>query len=561
MAKIVNKCIKQLLKDVRFAPKNTKLRQLVSAENFIDTIDKNRSYPFDFVCYKITGFRYHEDEFSEDVLTGSDLYTDLLGFVLSLSSQISIPVKEVSEKVYTVVELAGKFKVARKTIDRWRRQGLVSRTYIYEDSRRRVGVRESDMKKFISRHPEMFRRASKFSRMNDHEKRQIISLAKDMAAEDHQNRKEIIDLIAAKVSRSCETVRYTLEAYEKQNGTESVFSKPFGSIDPETAASIHTAFSSGESVEKLAQEHNRSTSSIYRILNQVKARDIKNHNFSYVYNPDFDNRNKVDSILAAKISFDSDTMPGTVSSEHEMQEYINIINNMPVLNADLEIAAFTKYNCLKYLCSKIQDKISISNPKSSYIAQFEDYLKEAERIQNFIIECNLRIVVNTALRYANKGYSFYDLISEGNLALIRAVEKYDCVYSHRFASFANLYIQKVFAAKLSKEWRRKDKPKGFDLAGIAVSTEMSPLKKLGDDEKKSYNLETVIKNNLTNTESYIIRNHYGITGSLLPFKPKTIKTISEELGIGRDKVKLHELKALQKLRHCLSKEEYELFER
>jgi RNA polymerase primary sigma factor len=561
MAKIVNSCIKQLLKDVRFAPKDTKLRQLNAAEKFIETIEKDGSYPFDFVCYKITGFRYHEDEFADDILKGSDLYTDLLGFILSLSSQIAVPVNDVKEKVYTVVELSDKFNVARKTIDRWRRQGLVSRTYIFQDSRRRVGVRESDMKRFISRHPEMFKRAAKFTRMDEHEKKKIVAMAKDMASGDNQNRKQIIESVAANISRAVETVRYTLEAYENQNGSESIFSKPFGSIDPSTAADIHAGFTAGRSVEELAAKYNRSVSSIYRILNQVKAREIKNNEISYVYNPDFDNRARVDAILAAKINFDSDQMPGAVSSEREMAEYIDIINNMPVLNADQENAAFTKYNCLKYLCAKIRDKMSISNPKSSYIKQYEDYAAEAERVKNIIIESSLRIVVNTALRYVNKGYSFYDLISEGNLALIRALDKYDCCYSHRFSSFANLYIQKVYSARLSEEWRRKDKPKGIDVAGLAVSVDVSPLKKLGDYEKKSYNLETVIKNNLTSTESYIIRNHYGITGSLLPLKPKTIKTISEELGISRDKVKLHELKALQKLRHCLSKEEYELFER
>ena len=561
MAKIVNRCIEQLLKDVRFAPTKRKLQQLSSAEQFLEAVERDKSYPFDFVCYKITKFRSQDEMLANEVIDGESLYTDLLRFVLNLSSQIAEPVQHCGEKVYTVMELSEKFNVSRKTIDRWRSQGLVSRTYIFEDSKRRVGIRESSMRNFISKHPEMFKRAVAFNRMNEEEKRQIIELAIEMAQQQPRCRHEIIEEIAKKVSRAPETVRYTLENYEKANGAGSIFSKPFGVIDPETAVKIQSSFAMGETVEQLAKKYNRSVSSIYRILNQVKAREIKNTEIRYVYLPDFDQRARVNSILAEKIDFHTDPVQGIVSSKHDMTEYLDIINSMPMLNAEQEKAAFTKYNCLKYLASKIKEKISISCPNASYIKQFEAYMSEAERIKNIIIESNLRLVVNTAMRYANRGYSFCDLISEGNLALFRAVEKFNCDFAHRFANFAGLYIQKVFAARLTEEWRRKDKPKGIDMAGLAVTPASNPFKKLQDFEKKSHNLEAVINDNLTRTESYIIRNHYGITGTLLPQKPKTTKKIAEELGISKDKVKLNELKALQKLRHFLSKEEFELFEK
>jgi len=142
MRKIKSPNLAQLLMQLRFTPEAKRHAQLQAAERLYSLIEEGRQYPYDFVCFHITGFHL-KSSVEEGLIEGRDLRDDLQIFIAKLSGKLAIPVTQESERVYTVGDLASRFKVSTKTIDRWRKRGLLARKFIFEDGGHRLGFLES----------------------------------------------------------------------------------------------------------------------------------------------------------------------------------------------------------------------------------------------------------------------------------------------------------------------------------------------------------------------------------------------------------------------------------
>ncbi|MHC4633072.1 MAG: helix-turn-helix transcriptional regulator, partial [Planctomycetota bacterium] len=132
----------QLLLQLRFTPIKKRRKQLDAAEKLFAIIDKDKEYPFEFVCFRITGFHL-KSEAEAELIKGDELLEDLRIFISKLSGQLARPVAEQSQKVYTIEELAAAFDVSTKTIYRWRKRGLIARKFICDDGIRRCGFFQS----------------------------------------------------------------------------------------------------------------------------------------------------------------------------------------------------------------------------------------------------------------------------------------------------------------------------------------------------------------------------------------------------------------------------------
>jgi len=283
--------------------------------------------------------------------------------------------------------------------------------------------------------------------------------------------------------------------------------------------------------------YGRTKSSIYRIINLQKAK----------------------ALLAKKIEFiASDEFPKENAGEKILEGYLQVPKKAAVLNRERETELFRRYNYLKYLASAAKAEVKLARIRSSRLKQMEDYLAEAEAIKKMIIESNLRLVVSIANKHTAGGGSLPDLISEGNLSLMRAVEKFDYTKGFRFATYAVWAIAKDYARKIPAEMARPDKAPTASLKDVQRDFRATESAAAVSIERAHQSLTQVIKDNLDEREQYVILNHFGLLGSLVKKNKKTLKQIGEELELTKERVRQIELIALQKLRHSLSIEEFEL---
>ncbi|MBN2180816.1 MAG: sigma-70 family RNA polymerase sigma factor, partial [Sedimentisphaerales bacterium] len=551
----------QLLAQLRYTPQKKRRKQLEAAEKLFEIIQKDKEYPFEFVCFRITGFHLKQ-EIAGDLIKGDELLEDLRVFISKLSGQIAKPASEQKEKIYTVEELAKTMGVSTKTIYRWRKLGLIAEKFVFHDGTKRLGFLQSFVDRFLEENPQLTGKAKSFERLTSSQKQFIVKKAAKLAATTDMSRYRIIEKISAETGKCHETVRYILLNYDKANPDRAVFKRASGVISPSQAAELYKLYKQGCDIKELMQRFERNRSSIYRIINKRRAKVLLAKKIEFVASEEFFAADASSSILSEPSDeiqpLSGDNFEPFKLAGGSLTEYLNILKSVPVLNRESEVELFRRYNYLKYLACRERDEIKPAHISGKKLGRIEQYLSEAENIQRRIIEANLGLVVGVARKHISARASMLDLVSEGNVSLMRAVEKFDYTKGFRFTTFASWTIAKDFARKIPAQAPRMDKTTAASLASFHRDLKTKDAVDFAAIERAHKSLANVIKDNLTERERYIIMNRYGLFGSPIKKKTKTLIQIGEELGLSKERIRQIELGALQKLRQSLSVEEFEL---
>ncbi len=560
MRKIQNPGIAELLAQARFAPVRQRKKQLDGVEKLLAAVEKDKEYPFEFVCYKITGYR-PTGEPGGQLIRGAELAEDLRIFIWKLSGRLAEAAWQQNQQVYTTSQLAGRMGVSTKTIDRWRKRGLPARKFLFEDGIRRIGFVQSAVDRFLADNPRLVQKAVAFSRLTEKERSQIIKNALAFSSRSDLSRSQIITTIASQTGRGRETIRALLADFQKTSPDKAgLLRRPSAAITSADAAEIYRLFKQGVPIGELTKRFSRSRSSIYRANKQRRTKIVLAKKTEFIASAEF-SRADADTIIFAEplpdelLTAAKQGLP--VRPGGSLTDYLNSLKDMPVLSRDQEINLFRRYNYLKYLAAREKERIRQPLVPSAVLDKIENILADAEAVKNIIIESNLRLVVSIANRHAGGAANLLDLVSEGNVSLINAVEKFDYTRGFRFATYASWAIIKDFARKMPAERLHLDRS-GAALGEVESDLRTKTVPDIAAIERARHNLLQVIKENLDQREQYIIINHFGLTGTLLRKNKKALQQIGDDLNLSKERIRQLELAALQKLRQTLSPEEFEL---
>lgn len=528
--------LRDFFDQLRFAPITQKKKQLAASEQLLMILDTERQYPFDFIVYRITGYRPPAKP-DQQLVSGKDLQMDLRVWISQLSGELCINADEQNEPVLTIESLARRFNVTSKTIRRWQKRGLAGKIYIFENGRKRMGFTESAVESFIIEHAELVEQAGRFSIVSDKQKQKILRLAEGLTdRKKYRTQNELVMDIVKETGRARQTVRSVLT-----NAGHAAFPQSQGKLSPKQASHLYRLSRQNIPIKTLMETFGRSRSSIYRIINQQRAKELTNRKIEYIFSDEF-----LEPDAQEKILSESENTPPDKCAEQVL------------LSRQQEAHIFRRYNYLKHVAFQECALIDRGRPRSNRLSRIESLLEGAEATKKMIIEVNMPLVVSIAGKHLAAGGQMSELISEGSVALMAAVEKFDYTRGNRFSTYASWAIAKAFARLIPAEAKRPDRAGGADFANLPVNFRLEQLPDVAAVEQAQRDLQAIIENNLDPREQYIILNHYALEPGVIKKKPKTLKQIGEELELSKERIRQIELQALQKLRQSLSPEQFDL---
>ena len=133
-----------------------------------------------------------------------------------------------------------------------------------------------------------------------------------------------------------------------------------------------------------------------------------------------------------------------------VKDYLKLIGRVPLLNAEMEVDLSLRVEAGLFADEIIKNEKKIDK---KYKRELEQLILDGKRAKNHLLEANLRLVVSLAKRYTGRGMLFLDLIQEGNLGLIRAVEKFDYTKGYKFSTYATWWIRQAITRAMADQAR------------------------------------------------------------------------------------------------------------
>ena len=301
-----------------------------------------------------------------------------------------------------------------------------------------------------------------------------------------------------------------------------------------------------------------------------------------------------------------DTLPSTIKLDDPVRMYLKEIGNIPLINYDEEMRLariIADGNMAKEQLNSLEEE-GYELPEADLEA-LRSLVSKSEAAKNKLVESNLRLVVSIAKKHVNRGLQFLDLIQEGNMGLIKAVEKFDHDKGFKFSTYATWWIRQAITRAVADQARTiripvhmvetinkllrvqrqlvqelSREPSHEEVAekmGIPVEKVQQILKiaqepislesPVGEEEDSSlgdfisdptaldpyeFTAQEMLKKELnevleglTDREEKVLRMRFG----LLDGRQRTLEEVGKEFGVTRERIRQIEAKALRKLKH------------
>ncbi|RAJ59005.1 RNA polymerase primary sigma factor [Streptomyces sp. Amel2xB2] len=318
--------------------------------------------------------------------------------------------------------------------------------------------------------------------------------------------------------------------------------------------------------------------------------EVKNENEGFVLSDDDEDDAPAQQVAAAGATADP------------VKDYLKQIGKVPLLNAEQEVELAKRIEAGLFA----EDKLAAADKLAPKLKrELEIIAEDGRRAKNHLLEANLRLVVSLAKRYTGRGMLFLDLIQEGNLGLIRAVEKFDYTKGYKFSTYATWWIRQAITRAMADQARtiripvhmvevinklaRVQRQMLQDLGRepspeeLAKELDMTPEKvvevqkygrepislhtPLGEDGDSEFgdlieDSEAVVPadavsftllqeqlhsvlDTLSEREAGVVSMRFGLTDG----QPKTLDEIGKVYGVTRERIRQIESKTMSKLRH------------
>src|SRR5262245_45995592 len=536
---------------VRYVPVPKRREQWAKACQLLGELETAKRYPYPFVVYRLTDYRTEAD--TDVIIDGQVLKEDLRQLIDRLDRSLPArPIEDSLEPMLTLEQISRLFKVSTKTVRRWKKEfDLVGWRVLYK-GRRHLGFPRSSVEKFARLHHDQVEKGGHFTHLSDEEKELIVFRARRIARAGGS----LMDAsrrIARKLDRSIEAVRYTIRNYDRTHPGQEVFPGLNGPLDGPTKELIFDSYRRGIPVVTIAKRYGRTRNTVYRAINEVRAARLLRQSLDYIYNAAFDEPGMAEEILGAMPDFEKyEAQRATMHAPKDVPPELAPLYQTPLLNREQEAHLFRQMNFLKHLLKKSADRlrkldgdIDPEKVRTADLDRIEELQAKIDTVRDQLIACNLRLVVSIAKRHAGAGDNFFELLSDGNMSLMRAVDKFDYGRGNKFSTYASWAIMKNFARSIPEERIHRERylTGSEDVFDAKAEVRSDEAEQLQAAEQAARRVNRLLEH-LEPREREIIRMRAGLDAP----EGMTLEQIGQKLNITKERVRQLNVRIMKKLK-------------
>ncbi len=281
-----------------------------------------------------------------------------------------------------------------------------------------------------------------------------------------------------------------------------------------------------------------------------RARRIGELSLEYIPNPQFEAWSRDRKTEIEVLGPMPENSPPAVKARMpaDLSPYVASLYEVPLLTREQEIHLFRKLNYLKYKADGLRAKLDPERPQKRLLSRIEFLGHEIIVTRNLIICANLRLVVSIAKRHIGSGQNFFELVSDGNVSLMRAVERFDYSLGNRFSTYATWAIINNFARTIPESLRQRSRFRTDSCELFTATPEVSSNQH--ELEAAQYVRERAldgILRRLDPREREIIVCRFGLRRG---DEPQTLQEVGNSMGVSKERIRQIEARALSKLRQA-----------
>lgn len=547
-----NPAIRTLEAELLYTPAHMRKGHLRRLEKLIPELVGDRLYTYEYVFHRIT--RFKPDANGSALLNGRTLLRELGALLRRVSLGCPLGTSDSNGGVLPIRSLATQCGVAPSTVRRWGGEGLPLGYFAVNGLRGVLGARHRSLERFVAERHARLARAPK--PITAEERRTILARAKALRKAHDTVPSGIVRTLAEECGRSTAAIRRLLRRQEQARAANRKAPFRKGGLTERKQTELIKRYRDGTPVRTLARQYGCSTSAVYRILHHALLERTSALQIRYIPSPEFVGRNAQKRCLGEEGLFTyppevTDDMPKAPAG---LPPYLRDLYSVPLLTRDQEGILFRKYNYIKYRMAMLQEKIRSRGYRTRMLERFTEWAQAADQLRRILIRCNLRLVVSIAKRHIGPLATLFELVSEGNMCLMRAVECYDYRRNARFATYATWAISKHFARVVpATNYRLATFVTGLDEMLGNVGDSRPDLRERGELLSHIRTLIARASERLTDRERTIIQSHYGTDGR----PARTLEDIGKLFGVTRERIRQIEVRALLKLRDLIGPEAVE----
>ena len=229
-----------------------------------------------------------------------------------------------------------------------------------------------------------------------------------------------------------------------------------------------------------------------------------------------------------------------------LPSYLASLYTVPLMSPYGVRFLFRKLNYLLHWACVLRDRLR-RNPTSRPLAEtLAGMLDVAEQTRSRVTQCNLRLVVSIARRFSDNRNGFEELVSEGNLILMKAVDRFDYSRGFRFSTYATHAVQRHIFRLFQVRQRRRSREQ--ITADEVLGDLMPPTLPDGSEGDAGVEVRRLLhewNDCLDEREQYVIGARFGVDGHN---DARTLRDLSDELGVSKERIRQVQIRAMEKLR-------------